>query len=153
MRILLVLLLMMIPCTVSASPQLEYQIYKVYQKQKVKNPKYYAKLIANSKHSERDKLIAAAILIPESRGDAKAVSSEGAQGAWQVMPWWKKRLKISGSLFHPPTNLDVAMKVWNIHLREAKGDVRRALTLYSGGSTKYPEKIVRIMYEITMQRL
>lgn len=119
----------------------------------MKNPKYYAKLIANSKHSERDKLIAAAILIPESRGDAKAVSSEGAQGAWQVMPWWKKKLKISGSLFHPPTNLDAAMKVWNIHLREAKGDVRRALYAYSGGSNTYPDKVLRIVYEITMQRL
>lgn len=129
---------------------LELKIHKVLVKHKVKKPRYYAKLIAHSKHSVKEKKLAMAILIPESRGDEKVTSSVGAKGAWQVMPAWKKKLKIKGSLYDPAVCLDAAMKVWNIHLIEAKGNTNNALRAYSGGSKNYVTKVQRYYNEITM---
>lgn len=132
----------------SGNQLLEMKFHRVLKKRKVMRPDYYARLIAHSKHSVQEKHMAVALLIPESRGDAKATSSVGAQGAWQVMPQWKKRLKIKGSLYDPPTCLDAAMQVWNIHLKDAKGSTRAALVAYSGNSRKYPEKIFNILKEL-----
>jgi soluble lytic murein transglycosylase-like protein len=118
------------------------------QRHKVKKPRYYAKLIAHSKHSVKEKKLAVAILIPESRGNEKATSPVGAKGAWQVMPAWEKKLKIKGSLYDPAVCLDAAMRVWNIHLADAKGDVRVALNRYSGGTKGYVSKIEILLKEL-----
>jgi soluble lytic murein transglycosylase-like protein len=127
---------------------LELKLKRVLEHHKVQKPAYYAKLIAYSNLSLREKKLAAAIMVPESYGDAKATSSMGAQGAWQVMPFWKKKLNIKGSLYHPPTCLDAAMKVWNIHLNDARGNERKALVAYSGGSNGYPDKVFNILRHI-----
>lgn len=129
---------------------LELKIHGMLIKHKVKKPRYYAKLIAHSKHSVKEKKLAVAILIPESRGDEKATSSVGAQGAWQVMPAWKSKLKIQGSLYDPAVCLDAAMRVFNIHLAEAKGNTNNALRAYSGGSKNYVAKVQRYYDEITL---
>ena len=129
---------------------LEVKIHQVLKKRKVMRPEYYAKLIAHSTYTVKEKKMAVALLGPESRGDAKARNRRsGASGAWQVMPAWKKRLKIRGSLFDPPVCLDAAMQVWNIHLADARGSDRAALVAYSGGAKGYPDKIFSIVKELS----
>ncbi|CAG1064856.1 membrane-bound lytic murein transglycosylase E [uncultured bacterium] len=46
-----------------------------------------------------------AIIKVESSGRVSAVSSRGAQGLMQVMPFWKKELGIEGTLFDIDTNI------------------------------------------------
>jgi hypothetical protein len=121
---------------------LEVKIHQVLKKRKVMRPNYYAKLIAHSNYTVKEKKMAAALLVPESRGNAKAVNYNGTCfGAWQVNRQWKKKLGIKGSLFDPPVCLDAAMKVWNIHLNDARGSNRAALVAYSGGAKDYVAKI------------
>ena len=127
---------------------LEVKIHQVLKKHKVLRPQYYAKLIAHREISVKEKYLATAILIPESGGDSKARSNKGAQGAWQVMPMWKRMLNIKGSLYDPPTCLDAAIKVYNIHLKESNGSVKHALIAYSGNAVGYAKKVMSIMREL-----
>lgn len=125
---------------------LEVKIHQLLKKRKVMRPQYYAKLIAHSKYTVKEKHMAVALLVPESGGYAKAVNYNGTCfGAWQVDGRWKKKLGIDGSLFDPPVCLNAAMKVWNIHLNDAKGSSRAALVAYSGGARNYVEKIESIL--------
>ena len=125
---------------------LEVKIHQVLKKRKVMRPQYYAKLIAHSNYTVKEKHMAVALLVPESRGDAKAVNYNGTcLGAWQVNKGWKRKLKIKGSLFDPPTCLHAAMQVWNIHLKDAKGSNRAALVAYSGGARGYINKIESVL--------
>lgn len=155
MRLIIMLLLLCVPShayepleqLVQITPDqlLEMKITRVLKKHKVVRPEYYANLIAHSKYTVKEKKLAVAILVPESRGVATATSCKGAQGPWQVMPGWKKKLKIKGSLYHPPTCLDAAIRVWNIHLKDAKGSERKALVAYSGNAKGYPDKVFNIL--------
>lgn len=152
-----VLLIMLLLCTTNAqctddpleqlvkmtpNELLEVKIHQVLKKRKVMRPQYYAKLIAHSNYTVKEKKMAVALLVPESKGDAKAVNyNKTCFGAWQVNKGWKKKLRIKGSLFDPPVCLDAAMKVWNIHLTDARGSSRAALVAYSGGARNYVEMI------------
>jgi hypothetical protein len=128
---------------------LEVKIHQVLKKRKVMRPQYYAKLIAHSKYTMKEKHMAVALLVPESRGNAKAVNYNGTCfGAWQVNKGWKKKLGIKGSLFDPPVCLDAAIQVWNIHLKDARGSNRAALVAYSGGAKGYVDKIAGILNEL-----
>jgi soluble lytic murein transglycosylase-like protein len=97
---------------------------------------------------ERKKKLLAAILLIESKGNAMASSCENAKGAWQVRYGWKKKLHITGSLFDPSINLNAAVRVFDIHLSDAKGNERRALKAYSGGSHWYPKKVMLLASSI-----
>lgn len=126
---------------------LERRLAEFLKKHKVRKPKFYAKIITAHPMPDRKKKVLAAILVPESRGDANAVSSKGAQGPWQVMPVWKRILKIRGSLKDPVVCLNAAVKVYDAHLREA-GNEHGALYGYSGGSRWYPVVINKLVAEI-----
>lgn len=126
---------------------LERRLTEFLKKHKVRKPKFYAKIITAHPMPDRKKKVLAAILVPESRGDANAVSSKGAQGPWQVMPVWKKILKIRGSLKDPVVCLNAAVRVYDVHLREA-GSEHGALYGYSGGSRWYPAVINKLVAEI-----
>jgi hypothetical protein len=125
---------------------LEMKIQRVLKARKVVRPDYYAKLIAHSTYTVQEKKMAVALLVPESRGDARAVNyNRTCFGPWQVNKGWKKKLGIKGSLFDPPVCLDAAIKVWNIHLNDAKGSRQRAIAAYSGGAKGYVAKIENIL--------
>lgn len=125
---------------------LEVKIHQVLKKRKVMRPQYYAKLIAHSNYTVTEKKMAVALLVPESRGDANAVNyNKTCFGAWQVNKGWKKKLGIKGSLFDPPVCLEAAMKVWNIHLKDGRGQRRAALVAYSGGAKGYVAKIENVL--------
>lgn len=75
-----------------------------------------------------------------------AVSSSGARGYMQVMPFWTKLLKRSSdNLFHLRTNIRYGCVILRHYLDIEKGDYFRALGRYNGslGQREYPDKILR----------
>lgn len=55
--------------------------------------------------------LVAAIIKVESHGNPFAVSSKGAQGLMQVMPFWKKELGLHGTLFDIDTNINAGCRI------------------------------------------
>ncbi|MBL8398214.1 MAG: lytic transglycosylase domain-containing protein [Candidatus Accumulibacter sp.] len=80
----------------------------------------------------------------ESRFNKYAVSSAGARGFMQVMPFW---LKVIGgpedNLFHLRTNLRYGCTILRHYLDIERGDLYRALGRYNGslGRPQYPNLV------------
>ena len=73
-----------------------------------------------------------------------AVSSAGARGYMQVMPFWVKLIGTSESnLFHMRTNLRFGCTILRHYLDIEKGDLYRALGRYNGslGKPEYPNMV------------
>ena len=78
-----------------------------------------------------------------------AVSSAGARGYMQVMPFWLKLLGTDDqNLFHLRTNLRFGCTILRHYLDIEKGDLYRALGRYNGslGAPEYPN-LVRSAWE------
>lgn len=78
-----------------------------------------------------------------------AVSSAGARGLMQVMPFWVKLIGSKDSnLFHLRTNLRFGCTIMRHYLDLEKGDLFRALGRYNGslGRPEYPD-MVRATWE------
>lgn len=78
-----------------------------------------------------------------------AVSSVGARGFMQVMPFWVKQIGTSEqNLFHLRTNLRYGCTILRHYLDIEKGDLYRALGRYNGslGRPEYPN-MVRAAWE------
>ena len=86
-----------------------------------------------------------AVIDIESRFDRWAVSSAGAVGLMQVMPFWPEQL---GMKRHQLTQIEANMRmgcaILRYYLQREKNDVRRALARYNGsvGRREYPDKVV-----------
>ena len=84
-------------------------------------------------------------LIQVERGFKKyAVSSAGARGYMQVMPFWLKLLGTDDqNLFHLRTNLRFGCTILRHYLDIEKGDLYRALGRYNGslGAPEYPNLV------------
>jgi soluble lytic murein transglycosylase-like protein len=75
-----------------------------------------------------------------------AVSSAGARGYMQVMPFWVKLIGRRGdNLFHLRTNLRFGCVILRHYLDIEKGDYFRALGRYNGslGQAEYPNLVMR----------
>ncbi|MFZ5502899.1 MAG: lytic transglycosylase domain-containing protein [Pseudomonadota bacterium] len=73
-----------------------------------------------------------------------AISSAGARGYMQVMPFWTKEIGSSGhNLFHLRTNLRYGCTILRHYLDIEKGDLFRALGRYNGslGRAQYPNLV------------
>jgi soluble lytic murein transglycosylase-like protein len=74
-----------------------------------------------------------------------AVSSAGARGYMQVMPFWVKLIgRPSHNLFHLRTNLAYGCAILRHYLDMEKGDYFRALGRYNGslGKAEYPNLVL-----------
>ncbi len=74
-----------------------------------------------------------------------AVSSAGARGYMQVMPFWVKVIgQPNHNLFHLRTNLAYGCAILRHYLDVEKGDYWRALGRYNGslGKPGYPEQVL-----------
>lgn len=123
------------------------RIEKFLVKQKVMQPKMYAKIICQELPNPVEQKLFAVKLVKETRGKASAVSSAGARGPWQTMPGWIKLFKVKHPT-EPRTNLKLAIRVYRIHLAESKGKVwghRGAVWRYSGGSDIYVADAARLI--------
>ena len=81
----------------------------------------------------------------ESRFDRFAISSVGAQGMMQVMPFWKAELgRPQDNLTDNATNLRYGCTILSYYLKKENGDINRALARYNGslGKHHYPAKVI-----------
>ena len=95
---------------------------------------------------EIDPELALAVIEVESTFDSFAVSSAGAQGLMQVMPFWKKELgRDDDNLTEARTNVRYGMTILAHYLNREAGDAVRALTRYHGNrrDLSYPERVYR----------
>lgn len=80
----------------------------------------------------------------ESNFNKYAVSSAGARGYMQVMPFWVKEIGAAEhNLFHLRINLRYGCTILRHYLDTEKGDLYRALGRYNGslGEPKYPNLV------------
>lgn len=86
-----------------------------------------------------------AVIDIESAFDTYAVSSAGAQGLMQVMPFWLDEIGRSGDrLVSISTNLRMGCTILRYYYDMENGDWSRALARYNGslGKRTYPEKVL-----------
>ncbi len=87
-----------------------------------------------------------AIIQVESAFDRFAVSSAGAQGLMQIMPFWRLEIgRPQDNLASVETNIRYGTVILAHYFDVAKGDLVDALARYNGsqGSLKYPERVVK----------
>lgn len=92
--------------------------------------------------------IALAVIEVESRFDRFAISSAGAQGYMQIMPFWLKEIAVpEDNLFHAPTNLRMGCTILRFYLDKERGNLVNALARYNGsyGKPKYPDLVFRAL--------
>jgi soluble lytic murein transglycosylase-like protein len=80
----------------------------------------------------------------ESNFRKYAISSAGARGFMQTMPWWAEIVgEPSSDLFNVKTNLRLGCAILRSYLDKEHGNVHRALARYNGslGRNEYPKLI------------
>lgn len=86
-----------------------------------------------------------AVIDVESRFDRWAVSSAGAVGLMQVMPFWPRELGMTNDeLVRIPRNIRMGCTILKFYLDRERGDYTRALARYNGsvGRRKYPDLVL-----------
>ena len=87
-----------------------------------------------------------AVIQVESNFDRFAISSAGARGLMQIMPFWLKELgHPEDNLFELQTNLRFGCTILRYYLDMEKENITRALARYNGsrGSYRYPSKVFK----------
>lgn len=88
--------------------------------------------------------IVLALIQVESRFQRFAISSAGARGLMQIMPFWVKEIGQPGdNLFDMQTNLRYGCTILAYYLKMEHGNIIRALARYNGslGQYWYPERV------------
>jgi soluble lytic murein transglycosylase-like protein len=86
-----------------------------------------------------------AVIEVESRFDRWAVSSSGAVGLMQIMPFWPKQLGMTNDqLVRIPQNIRIGCTILKFYLDREKGDYTKALARYNGSVNRrtYPDKVL-----------
>ncbi len=100
-------------------------------------------------HQEADRVhlkpeLVLAVIQVESNFNRFAISSAGARGLMQVMPFWLNELgKPNDNLFRPRTNLRFGCTILRYYLDQENGNLTRALARYNGSAGKrhYPDLV------------
>jgi soluble lytic murein transglycosylase-like protein len=99
-----------------------------------------------AKRAGLDPQMVMALIQVESNFRKYAVSSAGARGYMQVMPFWVKLIGNSEhNLFNLRTNLRFGCAILRHYLKIERGDLFRALGRYNGslGKPEYPNLVLR----------
>ena len=94
--------------------------------------------------AELNPTLVLAVMEVESAFDRFALSTAGARGLMQIMPFWIKEIgKEEDSLFQVQTNLRYGCTILKYYLDKEKGDLTEALARYNGskGRYVYPKKV------------
>jgi soluble lytic murein transglycosylase-like protein len=86
-----------------------------------------------------------AVIDVESRFERWAVSSAGAVGLMQVMPFWPEQLGMRRpQLVQIEANMRMGSAILRHYLKRERNDVRRALARYNGsvGRREYPDLVI-----------
>ena len=85
-----------------------------------------------------DPEVVLAVIDVESRYDRFAISSAGAQGLMQIMPFWLDEIgHPEDNLFTISTNIRLGCTILKIYLDREKGNLARALARYNGSVDKF----------------
>jgi soluble lytic murein transglycosylase-like protein len=99
-----------------------------------------------AKRAGLDPQLVLGLIQVESNFRKYAISSAGARGYMQVMPFWVKQIGQPGhNLFHLRTNLRYGCVILKHYLQIENGDLFRALGRYNGslGQADYPNMVWR----------
>jgi soluble lytic murein transglycosylase-like protein len=97
------------------------------------------------RHLEERPQLLLAVIDVESAFDPFAVSSAGAVGLMQVMPFWPTQLGLSRrDLINVEMNIRMGAAILEYYMRVERGDYRRALARYNGslGRRAYPDLVL-----------
>ena len=115
----------------------------------VKDPKDRLALLKSihreAKRAELKPDLVLALIEVESHFDSYAVSSAGAQGLMQVMPFWKNEIgRPEDNLTQIETNLRYGCRILQFYLKKEDGNWMEALARYNGsyGQYWYPERVM-----------
>lgn len=89
-----------------------------------------------------------AVIEVESRFDRYAISSTGALGLMQIMPFWLDEIgKPDDNLFLVRTNLRLGCTILKYYLEKEKGNMVNALARYNGsyGKPQYPYLVINAL--------
>ncbi len=89
-----------------------------------------------------------ALIQVESNFDHFAISSAGARGLMQIMPFWLHEIgRPQDNLFHIATNLRLGCTILRYYLDKEGGNLSRALARYNGslGKNWYPQRVFRAL--------
>ncbi|MDN5865261.1 MAG: lytic transglycosylase domain-containing protein [Gammaproteobacteria bacterium] len=103
---------------------------------------------AEATHAGVPPALVLAIINVESNFDPWAVSSAGAQGLMQIMPFWLEEAGQPGdNLFDPRTNLRLGCTILAYYLKRADGDIALALQNYYGNryGNGYSQRVLRFL--------
>jgi len=95
-----------------------------------------------------DPQLVLSVITVESNFDRFAISSAGAQGMMQIMPFWLDELgHPEDNLFDIATNLRFGCTILSLYLKLEKGNMHRALARYNGsvGEHWYPRLVFRAL--------
>jgi len=87
-----------------------------------------------------------AVIHVESNFNRFAISSAGARGLMQIMPFWLHEIgRPDDNLFRIATNLRFGCTILRHYLDREQGDLERALARYNGslGKNWYPRRVMR----------
>lgn len=87
-----------------------------------------------------------AVIDVESDFDTWAISSAGAQGLMQVMPFWQDEIgRPEDNLFNMTTNIRYGITILKHYLDKEDGNISNALARYNGskGNTNYPNMVLQ----------
>jgi soluble lytic murein transglycosylase-like protein len=114
----------------------------------LRNPFYRVYLLRviheEATRADLDPELVLAVIQVESRFDRFAVSSSGARGLMQIMPFWKKEIgHPEDDLFNPRTNLRYGCAILRYYLDQKRGHLLDALAAYNGGfgRTEYADRV------------
>jgi soluble lytic murein transglycosylase-like protein len=115
---------------------------------RIPNQEYRLELLRavhyEAKRAGLDPQLVLGLMQVESGFRKYAVSSAGARGYMQVMPFWVKLIgRTDDNLFHMRTNLRYGCTILRHYLDIEKGDLYRALGRYNGslGQPEYPNMV------------
>ena len=89
-----------------------------------------------------------AVIHVESNYDRFAISSAGARGLMQIMPFWLEEIgHPEDNLFHIKTNIRFGCTILSYYLKRENGNLYRALARYNGsvGKRWYPNRVFQAL--------
>jgi soluble lytic murein transglycosylase-like protein len=101
-----------------------------------------------SRRAGLDPELVLALITVESNFDRFAISTAGAQGMMQIMPFWLDEIgHPDDNLFDIATNLRFGCTILSIYLKREKGNMHKALARYNGSVGKhwYPQRVFRAL--------
>lgn len=95
-----------------------------------------------------DPQLVLAVIEVESNFERFAISSVGARGLMQIMPFWKDVIgKPEDNLMDIETNIRYGCAILSIYIKREKKNITNALARYNGsyGRMKYPMKVYKAL--------